>query len=114
MSKVFLDSPALVELHFRQQKHEENCRKHLPEGIPVVASAYVVFELARGFLTRLRKLHDESFACTDELSLRELAEKQRMGKRRQSDTWTDVMNDDLWRLKRLRGSARREWEQPQS
>jgi hypothetical protein len=111
MIPVFLDSTALVELHFRQRRHAENCREQLPEGTREVASAYVVFELARGYMTRLRKLHDETYDCADEVELRELAEKQRIGKRRQSDTWTDVMNDDLWRLKRLKLSVRRPWEQ---
>ena len=96
-----LDTTAVVDLNFRQEKHAGAVRQEIPEGAKVGVSAYVLFELARGYLTKLRELLDLSFECRFPDELRERVEKKRMGSRRLSDTWTDVLNDDCRRVREL-------------
>jgi predicted nucleic acid-binding protein len=75
----WLDTTALVELNFRQERHAEAVRQALPEGAEVGVSAYVLFELARGYLTKLRELLDLTFVCEFPDELREKVESKRMG-----------------------------------
>ncbi len=108
--KVWLDTTALVLLNFRQAKHAAPVKARVPAGAEVGVSAYVLFELARGYLTRLRELLTLSYECEFPDELREKAEAGTARYTRHGDTWTDVLNDDFCRVRKMPGDAGAKWQ----
>lgn len=57
---VFLDTSSLIDLHFRSPELRRHVLDQIEPGSRLHSSRYVVFELARGFLTHLLTLHNKA------------------------------------------------------
>lgn len=58
--ECFLETTAMVDLEFRSRKLRNHLLATLPTGATFRTSAYVTFELARGFLAHLIILHNKA------------------------------------------------------
>ena len=61
LSKVHLDTSALVDLCFWDRESEQKVLNVIPANHEIVVTRYVVFELARGFLRNLILVHNKSY-----------------------------------------------------
>jgi predicted nucleic acid-binding protein len=107
--RLWLETSVLVALHFRSAREAAECRKQLPAGELPVVSAYVLYELARGFLRRIIELHNRSRECVTEHELRLLAKSGDAPYNRKGRTWTDMLDDDLLRISQLKEEDGARW-----
>lgn len=107
--KTFLETSVVVDLHFRSQKQAANCRAHLPAGAALVVTAYVLFELARGHVDRLCRLHDLSRSCTHEDELRVKITEGQAPYKRDMDTWNATLNDDAMFVRKMKAADGKKW-----
>ncbi|HWB07456.1 MAG TPA: hypothetical protein VG796_30815 [Verrucomicrobiales bacterium] len=91
--KAWLETSAVVSLYFRNRANREACLSVIPEGADAVISRYVMFELARGFLSRLRRFHNDSLSCTKWHELRALVKKGRNEYTYEGKCWRDALDD---------------------
>ena len=64
MTRVFLDTSALIELTFWDAEKRRSIRARFPPASQECTSTYVVFEVARGFLRNLILLHNQSYVVS--------------------------------------------------
>ncbi|MES2706578.1 MAG: hypothetical protein V4726_08245 [Verrucomicrobiota bacterium] len=94
--KAWLETSALVTLHFRCRRVRAGCGEvlaGLPVGTEVVVSRYVVFELARGFLACLGRFHNESYACGQWHEVRNIVKARNRDHTYEGPTWRDALDD---------------------
>ena len=75
--KVFLETFALIGLHFRSEEVAAATRASLPAEASPAVSRYVLFELTRGYMASLRELRAETFQCQTRHDLRKLVKSGR-------------------------------------
>ena len=98
--KTYLETSALITLHFRNEQVAAACRQHLPPDAEPVVTRYVIFELARGYLTSLREMHAEACECRTRYDLRAMVKAHGRRHTYKGPTWTDALDDDLFVLER--------------
>lgn len=106
--KAWLETSAVISLHFRNRANREACLSALPEEAEAVFSWYVMFELARGFLSRLRRFHNASFSCTKWYELRALVKAGGNDYTYEGKAWRDALDDIEEALESGRDAAERE------
>jgi hypothetical protein len=109
--KAWLETSALISLHFRNRANREACLAAIPKDADVVFSWYVMFELARGFLSRLRRFHNASMPCNRWHEVRALVKSGSNDHTYEGKAWRDVL-DDIEEALEVEGDAA-EWEYPQ-
>lgn len=108
--KVWLETSVVIQLHFRNAAVALAARKAVPENAETVVSRYVLFELARGYLSSLRELHNASFGCQTRHDLRKLVKDGNARYTYKGPTWTDVLDDDLFLLEQEPDAREAHWE----
>jgi hypothetical protein len=91
--KAWLETSALISLHFRNRANREACLAAIPEGAVEVFSRYVMFELARGFLSRLRRFHNASIPCNRWHEVRALVKSGSNDHTYEGKAWRDLLDD---------------------
>lgn len=106
--KAWLETSAVISLHFRNRANREACLSAIPEEAEAVFSWYVMFELARGYLSRLRRFHNASIPCTKWHEVRALVKKGSNDHTREGKCWRDALDDIEEALENGEHSADRE------
>lgn len=101
MKTHWLDTSAVVTLHFRSAALAQDCRNCIPSGARTVISWYALFELARGFLARLRGYYNESYECKNWSSLRKLVKTGPRDRTYEGRTWRDMLDDIEERIEEM-------------
>lgn len=109
--KAWLETSVVISLHFRNAEVAEATRRTLPTDASPVVSRYVLFELARGYLSSLRVLHAETFACQMRHDLRVLVKSGNRRHTYKGPTWTDVLDDHLFLLEEDGDEEESAWQQ---
>jgi hypothetical protein len=94
MPDAFLDSSVVIGLLFRHAGERAACEQAIPTGAVRACSRYVQYEVARGFLTTLRALHDISFEYELFADLHQDAYSgQRRFRRYEMNSWLGAFTD---------------------
>lgn len=94
MPDAFLDSSVVIGLLFRHAGERAACEQAIPAGAVRACSRYVQYEVARGFLTTLRALHDISFEYELFADLHQDAYSgQRRFRRYEMNSWLGAFTD---------------------
>ncbi len=109
--KVFLETSALIGLHFRSEEVAATTRASLPAEAAPAVSRYVLFELARGYMASMRELHAETFQCKTRHDLRKLVKSGNRPYTYKGPTWTDALDDHLFTLEQDHDAAETPWVQ---
>jgi hypothetical protein len=64
MQRVFLETSALIELNFGNQEVRERVSNSYPSDCALISSRYVIYEIAKGFLSNLILLHNKAHSFT--------------------------------------------------
>jgi predicted nucleic acid-binding protein len=90
---AWLDTSAVVALYFRNRANREACLTAIPQGAGIMISRYVIFELARGYLSRLMRFHNASMPCTRWYEVRALVKAGGHDHTYEGPAWRDVLDD---------------------